>query len=147
MRLTLHSTKAIGVSIKQYGLPEDRSESEVWIPSELNNDVSEDDSKYNLSHTPAYSSDLDIEGFAIVFTFHALIPSQSIEVDISYIAEFATDSPISDEFKESNFPKVNAPAIAFPYLRAFISNLLLSSGFTPLILPSINFAAKAAEKQ
>lgn len=147
MRLTLHSTKAISVSIKQHGLPEGRNESEVWIPSELENDFSEDDSKFNLSHTPAYSSELDIEGFAIVFSFHALIPSQALEVDITYVAEFATDSPISDEFKESNFPKINAPAIAFPYLRAFVSNLLLSSGFTPLILPSINFVAKASEKK
>ncbi|UYP31949.1 protein-export chaperone SecB [Pseudomonas sp. Z8(2022)] len=142
MRLTLHTTKAIKVSIKQYGLPEDRSESEVWLPSEVDDMSSEEEMKFNLSHAPAYASEPETEAFAVVFSFSALVPNQSLEVDVEYIAEFVTDSPISEDFKKSHFPKVNAPAIAFPYLRAFISNLLLNSGYSPLILPSINFAAK-----
>ena len=52
---------------------------------------------------------------------------------------FGLDEDITEEFKVSDFPKINAPAIAFPYLRAFISNVTLQSGFNPVMLPSINF--------
>jgi preprotein translocase subunit SecB len=58
---------------------------------------------------------------------------------IEYIANFTTSEDIDDEFKKSNFPKVNAPAIAYPYLRAFISQFLLLSGYNPQILPTFNF--------
>lgn len=60
---------------------------------------------------------------------------------------FKIDEDISEEFKLSNFPKINAPAIAFPYLRAFVSNLTLQSGFEPIILPSINFVKLAEENE
>ncbi|TCB37518.1 preprotein translocase subunit SecB [Acinetobacter sp. ANC 4910] len=60
-------------------------------------------------------------------------------VKISYVSEFITDVEIDNEFRNSNFPRVNAPAIAFPFFRAFISNFLLNAGYEPIILPSINF--------
>ncbi len=52
---------------------------------------------------------------------------------------FETSEAISDEFKSSSFPVVNAPAIAFPFLRSFISTLMLNAGHNPVILPAINF--------
>jgi preprotein translocase subunit SecB len=60
-------------------------------------------------------------------------------VKIVYLSEFETNQPIDDDFRNSNFPKVNAPAIAFPFFRAFISTFLLNAGYEPIILPSINF--------
>ncbi|WP_434529001.1 protein-export chaperone SecB [Vibrio sp. K4] len=62
-------------------------------------------------------------------------------LDIEYRANFETDSEINESFKDSSFSKVNAPAIAFPYIRAFISTFLLNAGFEPIILPSFNFVA------
>ena len=56
---------------------------------------------------------------------------------------FKLDDKITEDFKLSDFPKINAPAIAFPYLRAFISNLTLQAGVPPVILPSINFVGLA----
>jgi preprotein translocase subunit SecB len=60
-------------------------------------------------------------------------------VRLTHKSEFITDTPIDDEFRNSHFPRVNAPAIAFPFFRAFISTFLLNAGFEPIILPSINF--------
>ncbi len=60
-------------------------------------------------------------------------------VKIVYLSEFETNQPIDDDFRNSNFPKVNAPAIVFPFFRAFISTFLLNAGYEPIILPSINF--------
>lgn len=52
---------------------------------------------------------------------------------------FETDEIITDEFRNSSFPLVNAPAIAFPYLRSFLSIITMQSGYPPVVLPSINF--------
>lgn len=67
------------------------------------------------------------------------ITSNSYKIGLEMNFLFESDEIIDEEFKNSSFPKVNAPAIAFPYLRAYISNLTMQSGFTPLLLPSINF--------
>ena len=48
---------------------------------------------------------------------------------------------IDKNLLENPFLHVNAPAIAYPFLRAYIANLLLISGYDPLMLPSINFDA------
>lgn len=52
---------------------------------------------------------------------------------------FETDEPITENFKNSTFPIVNAPAIAFPYVRSFISTITLQAGYNAVMLPSINF--------
>lgn len=67
-------------------------------------------------------------------------------MNLEAVFVFSMDDEIDEAFKVSNFPKINAPAIAFPYIRAFISNLTLQSGFDPVILPSINFVKLANEE-
>ncbi|MEZ8657737.1 protein-export chaperone SecB [Vibrio cyclitrophicus] len=69
------------------------------------------------------------------------IPTHKLNVE--YSAFFELDEDVNQEFMDSMFPKVNAPAIAYPYLRAFISTILLNAGYDPVILPSINFQAIA----
>lgn len=61
------------------------------------------------------------------------------EMNLSASFVFKCDLEITKEFKVSDFQRVNAPAIAFPFSRAYISNLTLQSGLRPLMLPSINF--------
>lgn len=68
-------------------------------------------------------------------------------LDLEYVAEFETDESISTEFKNSHFPIVNAPAIAYPYLRSFVSLVTMNSGYETLILPTINFQALANESK
>ena len=58
---------------------------------------------------------------------------------------FELDEDVDEKFKQSDFLTINAPAIAFPYVRSYISNLTLQSGFSPIILPSVNFV-KLAKK-
>lgn len=80
---------------------------------------------------------------AFFVSFDLQIDEKSFKLDTRVSFKFKTsdDSKITQEFKLSNFPKVNAPAIAYPYLRSFISNFTLSSGYKVAILPTINFSA------
>ena len=74
-------------------------------------------------------------------SFSIQLSSPSYHLSIQYVALFQTSEPIDEVFKSSDFPVVNAPAIAYPYLRAFIANLTLNAGYEPINLPSINFNA------
>jgi preprotein translocase subunit SecB len=79
--------------------------------------------------------------------FEIEIKDKRFDLNLEAVFMFSVDEEINEAFKLSDFPKINAPAIAFPYLRAFISNLTLQSGFDPIMLPSINFVSLAKEKE
>ena len=71
--------------------------------------------------------------------FEIDVKDTDFDLFIKMLFIFEIDDDITEEFKVSDFSKINAPAIAFPYLRALISNITLQSGFRPVMLPSINF--------
>jgi preprotein translocase subunit SecB len=59
---------------------------------------------------------------------------------IKCLAVFSTIEPITQEFKDSGFVKINSPAIAFPFLRSFVNTFTTNAGITPVILPAFNFS-------
>lgn len=83
--------------------------------------------------------------FAVIIKVN--ISDVIFDLKIESFFTFKLDEEITEDFKLSDFPKINAPAIAFPYLRAYISNLTLQSGVEPVILPSINFVKLAERKK
>ena len=93
---------------------------------------------YALSFHPEF-----VEGssaFNIVFLATAKIEPSTCLV-VKYISKFTTSDEITDDDKEnSHFIHNNAPAIAFPFLRSFLSHLVMMAGYPPVVLPSINFA-------
>lgn len=91
---------------------------------------------FNLSVGHSFSEDNDRE-FGIGFIIMIRDAEFSIKLEMLFL--FQIDQHIDDDFKQSDFVKINAPAIAFPYVRSYISNFTLQSGFDPIILPSVNF--------
>jgi len=76
--------------------------------------------------------------FSIIF--HLKISKKNqYSIDVDYGTYFISSDSIDDDFLNGNFAKINAPAIAFPFLRSFVSFLILTAGFPPLILNSVNF--------
>lgn len=100
-------------------------------------------SDFNLSFEPVFY-DEDARKFKIVFDFEYITTDRKY-LRIDYQSYFITDSDINEDFRNSKFPIINAPAIAFPFLRAFLANLLVSGGYPPVLLPSINFLHYAQE--
>lgn len=77
--------------------------------------------------------------FNIKLKYPVVEINKTLQIDITYKTLFETQNPIDKTFIESDFARVAIPAIGFPYLRAFISNLTSQAGYEPVILPSINF--------
>ncbi len=60
-------------------------------------------------------------------------------INLEYAGFFEADQLITQEFMQSDFPIVNAPAITYPYVRSFISTLTVNAGMQAIILPTVNF--------
>jgi preprotein translocase subunit SecB len=75
--------------------------------------------------------------FAIVFKLGLCFEEKFLSAE--YIAIFETSEDYEEAFKTSKFVKMNAPAIAFPFLRSYIAHITLIAGYNPVVLPSVNF--------
>lgn len=110
---------------------------DLQLSKALDIDISETNFSLNLGVGFPDDKD-DLTHFVVTFDSEFQIKEGFI-VKIKHQSVFETDKPIDDNFRNSNFPKVNAPAIAFPFFRAFVATFLVNAGYEPIILPSINF--------
>jgi preprotein translocase subunit SecB len=101
-----------------------------------------ENNSFDLESGNYFSEEKEDNTFGVAFKL--TINDKAFDLTVEALFDFEIiDEKITEDFKLSSFPKVNAPAIAFPYLRAFVSNLTLQSGLEPVILPSINFVQLA----
>lgn len=107
-------------------------------------DITEFDNDKSLNLSVSATELLEKSSFGVQFKMK--IVDHNFILEIVAVAHFNTDVDIDKKFLNSSFAKINAPAIAYPYIRSYISNLTLNSGLNPVMLPSINFV-KLAGKQ
>ena len=89
----------------------------------------------------------DDKAYALEFEIQLTNVEPMFSLYIKATAHFSTTEVIDEEFKKSPFLDINSPAIVFPFIRAYIANLTLSSGYNPIVLPSYNFVKIAEGKQ
>ncbi len=63
--------------------------------------------------------------------------NNKFKINIRTSAQFDFDEFPDDE-KSFSYFTINAPAIVFPYIRAYISNLTALSGLSTITLPTLN---------
>lgn len=83
------------------------------------------------------------QNFVVKFDVILENKEKTFQMKCQMQALFETTLAYNDNFKNSDFVQINAPAIAFPYLRSFITNVTNNSGFNPIILPTINLTKKS----
>ena len=93
--------------------------------------------KMQFSVGQAFST-TNLKEFVIVFDVKIKVGEERL-LQIKYISKFESDQSINEDERGSKFFSINAPAIGYPFLRAYISNIMLSSGYDPIIMPTINF--------
>jgi preprotein translocase subunit SecB len=95
----------------------------------------------DLKYAPVYRDDKPRE-FAVVFDLRQQMKPDGL-LTLQFLAVFETSSDITQENRKSHFPKVNAPAVAYPYLRAFVSQFSALAGCQTHTLPIRNFIKAA----
>lgn len=101
---------------------------------------------FKLSYSNGYS-DEDKKAFIVKFFVNLSSEEENFVLDLEYVGLFASEEDISDKFKKSHFPSVNAPAIAYPFLRSFVNTVTVNSNLNPVILPTINFQELARSQE
>jgi len=66
-------------------------------------------------------------------------------VRILCVAIFEFDQEVKDKESISNYFLINAPAIAFPYVRSYMASLTIQSGKQALLMPTYNLSFLAEE--
>ncbi|MDQ1834679.1 protein-export chaperone SecB [Massilia scottii] len=83
----------------------------------------------------------------VIMIFLRLIIEDGIGIRVNYAGDFDIVDPdvpnfaVTEQILSNTFIQVNAPAIAYPFLRAYISTLTVNSGFEQVLLPPVNFQA------
>jgi preprotein translocase subunit SecB len=70
--------------------------------------------------------------------------NDSFTIEVIILAEFYFDTEINSDQLDQFF-YVNAPALLFPYVRAYISTLTTLSGINAITLPTLNLVALGGE--
>lgn len=99
----------------------------------------------NVSTQSALVQDVD-DAFVTIISVETTT-NIGLNINVECQAVFVVDSKIDINFLKSSFVTLNAPAIVYPFVRSFVSNLSVNAGFPAIILPAINFAAKDREKE
>lgn len=133
MKIKLVSTKAINIELAPCEIDEDSSENEMDFSFDFNPFLPE--------------SEKEIKTFIIAFLGHMKSYKEAFECKVVFVAQFETGEVIDQEFLKNKFALINAPAIGYPYFRAFFSNLLLNAGYEPSFLPTINFVNLKEKKE
>ena len=72
--------------------------------------------------------------------FDGKFENSLFDLSLQFVAVFGTEEAIDEEFKTSELVKINSLAIAFPFMRSFISTFTINSGIPSFILPAYNFS-------
>lgn len=92
------------------------------------------------------SEQIDKVNVAIIITARLMLDDgMAMEVAYSVVFEVADSADknfeLDAEILKDQFFTVNAPAIAYPFLRAFIATFCVNAGYPVKMLPAVNFQA------
>ena len=76
--------------------------------------------------------------FQTIFIVNIKDKGKTFNLQVKASSDYEIIGDVSPEIYE-NLVRLNAPAIAYPYLRAFISTMVLQAGMNPIIIPPLNF--------
>ncbi|HKK62728.1 MAG TPA: protein-export chaperone SecB [Bacteroidales bacterium] len=93
--------------------------------------------KMSLSFNPRGLINKDESNFQLQLSVKIGDENNVINIEIEAVANYSFDQQIGVETLDKLF-YVNAPALLFPYIRAYISTLTNLSGFEPVNLPTLN---------
>ncbi len=72
--------------------------------------------------------------------------NKKLLIEIEAVSDFLFNNDIDKNILDNLF-YINAPALLFPYIRAYISTLTNLSGIKPVTLPTLNLSALGSELQ
>ena len=95
-------------------------------------------SDLSIGFRPIGKLDMENQMFNLELAVFISDSSEKFKVEIESVGFFKFENIEKDNL--SSFLYYNAPAILFPYIRAYISSLTTLSGIKPIVLPTLNLS-------
>lgn len=99
---------------------------------------SSEDLDLSITFNPTGLLDKKNSTFKLLLDIIISEKNNELNIEVSSEGTFSYND-LSDE-RLNSFLYLNAPAILFPYLRAYITSLTALSGVSPIILPTLNLS-------
>lgn len=101
-----------------------------------------EEGNYNLSVSiiPSGSVFPELHQFHLFLNVTVKDKDDKFECNIKSTSIFNFPEDVDIEQYKSSFFTTNAPAITFPYIRAYIANLTAQSGIMNILLPTLNLS-------
>jgi len=99
----------------------------------------DEDIEIEITHTSGVNDEYN--KFKLTLDLNISDKSGSLSINVVTDGFFEFDNDLSETDKNSFF-NVNAPAILFPYIRAYVTALTALSGIPPVVMPTINLSAR-----
>lgn len=107
------------------------------VHSLIERSVHEPSKKLSLEFTPKGIINREEATFQLQLGVKIVDENKSLNIEITAIANYTFSDKLGLD-NLSSFFYINAPALLFPYIRAYISTLTNLSGFEPINLPTLN---------
>lgn len=104
------------------------------------NNIKEGDTDYSIEVGRQNGINEEKRIFRLGLMVNIKDANNAVNISVEIAGFFEFDSDLDNQAK-NNFFMINAPAILFPHVRAYVSALTALSGLKPIILPTINFSA------
>ena len=104
------------------------------------NNIKEGDTDYSIEVGRQNGINEEKRMFRLGLMVNIKDANNAVNISVEIAGFFEFDSDLDNQAK-NNFFMINAPAILFPHVRAYVSALTALSGLKPIILPTINFSA------
>lgn len=114
--------------------------------SEEKEPVLEENLVLDISVTGRLNTDTR-KGFFLLMNIVLASKDKKFELILNSKSTFETDTEIDEDYLNDSMVQINAPAIVFPFIRAFINTVSTNAGFKPIILPAINFAQMSSQNK
>lgn len=95
-------------------------------------------SDLSIGFRPSGKLDMVNQMFTLELAVFISDSSEAFKVEIESLGFFKFNNIEKEDL--SSFLYFNAPAILFPYIRAYISSLTTLSGIKPIMLPTLNLS-------
>jgi len=95
---------------------------------------------FSISFVPKGIINKTESTFQLDLTVFIKDTKDTINIEINVISVYVFDGQI-EKTQLNKFFYLNAPAIIFPYVRAYITTLTALSGIDPVIIPTLNLSA------
>lgn len=112
---------------------------------EKNKSDKKDDFDIHLKlHHEVYGNNKNNFIFRVRYSISVIVEDEC-EVKLQYDFDFKSDIEVSEGFSSSETIRSIVPAIAYPYIKVYVENLIAASGYKSIRMPYVDFIENPLE--